>query len=232
MATLLLQCVAPLQAWGTQGLFSVRETGRDPSKSGIVGLLCAALGTPRTDDARVAQLAALRMGVRVDQEGSILRDYHTASNIFKAGGGFKETEPSTRYYLSDSAFLVGLEGEFALLERLHSALANPHWMLFLGRKSCPPGRPVYLSDGLRVEPLEAVLRSYPWLGTRIERYKAMHSVRLVLDDYAGSEVRPDRPISFAARRFAERRVTTTFISLPPWRETTPSPSAPAMEDLA
>ncbi|MEZ4540218.1 MAG: type I-E CRISPR-associated protein Cas5/CasD, partial [Chloroflexota bacterium] len=70
MVTLLLQCVAPLQAWGTQSNFSVRDTGREPSKSGIVGLLCAALGRPRAEP--VADLAGLRMGVRVDREGQIL----------------------------------------------------------------------------------------------------------------------------------------------------------------
>ncbi|MFQ5421285.1 MAG: type I-E CRISPR-associated protein Cas5/CasD, partial [Anaerolineae bacterium] len=72
MPTLLLRCVAPLQAWDTQSNFGVRTTGREPSKSGIIGLLCAALGRPRAEP--VADLAALKMGVRVDQEGRILRD--------------------------------------------------------------------------------------------------------------------------------------------------------------
>ncbi|VAW35188.1 hypothetical protein MNBD_CHLOROFLEXI01-3203, partial [hydrothermal vent metagenome] len=66
MPTLLLRCVAPLQSWDTQSNFGVRTSGREPSKSGIVGLLCAALGRPRTEP--VADLAALQMGVRVDRE--------------------------------------------------------------------------------------------------------------------------------------------------------------------
>ena len=45
MAVLLLRLSAPLQAWGTENSkFEIRKTGREPSKSGIVGLLAAALG--------------------------------------------------------------------------------------------------------------------------------------------------------------------------------------------
>lgn len=215
MPTLLLRCVAPLQSWDTQSRFGVRTTGREPSKSGIVGLLCAALGRPRPEP--VTDLAALTMGVRVDMEGSILRDWHTAQNILKAGGGLKNTETSTRYYLSDAAFLVGLEGEPDLLARLHAALRDPHWLLFLGRKACPPGLPVYLPDGLRPEALRDALVAYPWLGTNPRRHAALDRVRLVLDDDHGPQVRHDHPISFmkGQRQFAPRHVQTEFIDKPP-----------------
>ena len=146
MPTLLLQSVAPLQAWDSHSNFGVRTTGREPSKSGIVGLLCSALGRPRSQS--VDDLAGLRMGVRVDQEGHLLRDWHTAGKdgYLKASGSVerKNLITSTRYYLSDAAFLVGLEGEdddWALLKQVHSALNDPRWMLFLGRKSCPPAAP-------------------------------------------------------------------------------------------
>ena len=142
MPTLLLQCVAPMQAWGTQSNFTVRDTGRDPSKSGIVGLLCAALGRPRTDTHTTRALDSLIMGVRVDREGQILRDFHTAGQgaadpyqgHLRADGESvsKGTIISNRYYLTDAMFLVGLTGEQELLETLQSALANPRWMLCLG----------------------------------------------------------------------------------------------------
>lgn len=222
MGTLLLRCVAPLQSWDTQSRFGVRTTGREPSKSGIVGLLCAALGRPRSEP--VADLAALRMGVRVDQEGVILRDWHTAGKggYLKASGSIerKNLITSTRYYLSDAAFLVGLEGDDeALLAQLHAALRNPRWMLFLGRKSCPPASPVYLADGLRQEELQKALESYPWLGRDKARYGRMEQVRLVLEDTAGAQVSHDHPLSFmkGQRRFASRRTSTTFIEKPPWR---------------
>ncbi len=223
MATLLLRCVAPLQAWDTQSRFGVRTTGREPSKSGIIGLLCAALGRPRWEP--VDDLAALTMAVRVDKEGHVLRDFHTAMDILKAGGGTKKTEPSTRYYLSDAAFLVGLEGDKALLTQLHTALKTPHWSLCLGRKACPPSLPVYLPDGLKDEGLFTVLENYPWLGTVESQYNHLDDkVRVVFDDGNGPQVRQDHPISFekGERKFAPRRVSTRFINKPPFQPEQPS----------
>lgn len=232
MVTLLLQCVAPLQAWGTQSDFSVRDTGREPSKSGIVGLLCAALGRPRHEP--VADLAGLRMGVRVDREGQVLRDFHTAGQgaaeryqgYLQADGESvgKGTLLSNRYYLADALFLVGLTGDETLLETLHKALAQPRWMLFLGRKSCPPARPVYLRDGLRAEPLLESLSGYPWLGSSRHEHKQMvaekRSLRLVVEAEDGWDMRHDTPLSFEKgdRRFTYRRCVQDFLNeVPPFR---------------
>ena len=44
MMTLLLRLAGPMQSWGTASKFRERDTGREPSKSGVVGLLAAALG--------------------------------------------------------------------------------------------------------------------------------------------------------------------------------------------
>ncbi len=227
MPTLLLRCVAPLQAWDTQSNFNVRTTGREPTKSGIIGLLCAALGRPRR--APVEDLAALRMGVRADQEGVLLRDWHTAGKggYLKAGGSIerKNLITSTRYYLSDAAFLVGLEGsDRALLERLHHALRHPRWMLYLGRKSCPPSLPVYLPDGLRDEDLRTALRTYPWIGQLEKRYLSLEEqnprgLRVVIEDENGVIVQNDHPISFERfqRRFAPRRVRVEWVPWVPFR---------------
>lgn len=213
MSVLLLRLSGPMQSWGVQSRFSVRDTGLEPSKSGVVGLLCAALGRPRS--APLDDLASLRMGVRVDREGRLDYDYHTAQNVLKARGGLKDTEPSRRYYLADARFLVGLEGnDDALLRRIQTALRNPHWPLYLGRKAFVPSAPPWLSDGLRVgADLSTLLRVYPRIGA--ERDGQNESVRVVLEDESGSEVRPDQPISFAERRFAPRRVRTFFIDPPP-----------------
>ena len=90
MSVLLMRLSGPMQAWGVQSRFGVRDTTREPSKSGVVGLLAAALGRPRY--AAIDDLAALRMGVRVDREGTLLRDYHTAQEVYRAKGGVKQTE--------------------------------------------------------------------------------------------------------------------------------------------
>ena len=136
MAILLLRLAGPLQSWGTQSRFSHRDTDLEPSKSGVIGLLSAAMGIPRGEMQRLAELARLKMGVRVDRQGTIKKDYHTALNVAKAGGGKpKECEPSKRFYLSDACFLVALQGELTLLQEANNALQNPFWQLSLGRKA-------------------------------------------------------------------------------------------------
>lgn len=209
MNTLLIRLSAPMQSWGIQSRFTMRDTGLEPSKSGVMGLLCAALGIDREDDGGLQPLTLLRMGVRADREGSLQVDYHTAQNVLMANGKIKNTELSNRYYLANAVFLVGLESEdFALLERLQAALLKPVWALFLGRKAFVPGEPILLEDGLRKgETLERSLQGYPSL-CEPEKDK----LRVVLEDRSGAIVRTDQPLSFsrAGRKFAPRRVSVTF----------------------
>ena len=234
MATLLLRLTGPMQSWGVQSRFRVRDTEREPSKSGVVGLLCAALGRPR--QASVSDLAALRLGVRVDREGRLMRDYHTAGKggYLKASGTVERNNliTSSRYYLSDAAFLVGLESaDRDLVMQLHDALYDPHWPLFLGRKAFVPGLPVWLSDGLQEGTLDDVLRDYPSLIQHRSEHKSMDRVRVVLEMNDGDEVRPDQPLSFSERRFAPRRVKTIFIDPPPLTEDPLYPDSGAVSDI-
>ena len=225
MNTLLLQLIGPMQSWGTQSRFSVRDTGLEPSKSGVVGLLASALG--RSRKAEIADLAGLRLGVRVDREGRMEKDFHTTGGfrqnaseaarvrVLKADGKHPPAKSSavlsTRFYLADAAFLVGLEGNLDMLRSLHEGLADPVWSPFLGRKAFPPSVPVWLPDGLReAQSLEAALRGYPRIAPARDQTEG--PVRVVLEDPTGEAVRIDQPISFAApRRFTQRRVTTAWI---------------------
>lgn len=213
MNVLLLRLSGPMQAWGVQSRYGIRDSGLEPSKSGVAGLLCAALGRPRAE--AVDDLAGLRMGVRVDREGVLRKDFHTASNILKAGGGIKETEVSTRYYLADACFLVGLESEdLALLQRLELALREPCWPLFLGRKSLVPGAPPWLPGGLRTDiTLEQALAKAEPL---CELARDARQLRLVLEDVAGSRIVRDQPISFVdgARQFGLRRLRIDYLPAP------------------
>jgi CRISPR system Cascade subunit CasD len=205
MSVLLLRLCAPMQAWGIQSRFSVRDSTREPSKSGVIGLLAASQGRPRA--AEIDDLVALRMGVRVDREGTLLRDYHTAQNVYRAKGGIKPTELSTRYYLGDACFLVGLEGEPSLLAALHAALRDPVWALFLGRRAFPPGEPIWLADGLREGNLMETLSTYPWLKGKPKTFPL---VRMIIEGDNGDEVRPDQPLSFLPRRYAPRRIVNEY----------------------
>jgi CRISPR system Cascade subunit CasD len=206
MSVLLLRLAGPMQSWGVQSRFSTRETGLEPSKSGVVGLLCAALGRPR--DADVTALAALSLAVRVDREGRMACDYHTALDVRKADDSGATTVVSRRFYLADADFLAALEGPPDLLAELHSALARPMWSLYLGRKSFVPGEPIYLPDGLRPEATVAkALRAYRRPGRN-----PPEKLRLVVEAAPGEgEPRPDVPLSFASRRFSVRYVTTQWV---------------------
>jgi CRISPR system Cascade subunit CasD len=149
--TLLIRLCGPMQSWGTQSRFIYRDTGSEPSKSGVIGLLCAALGKPRRETAgnsnpTLGELAELRMGVRVDREGALECDCHTAEDVAEAHGKGRRTVQSWRYFLADADFLVGLERGKNLLERLNAALASPVWHLYLGRKSFVPSLPVWLPN--------------------------------------------------------------------------------------
>lgn len=227
--TLLLRLAGPMQSWGTQSHFSRRDTGLEPSKSGVVGLLCAALGRPR--DQPMDDLAALRMGVRVDCEGVLQMDYHTVGAVARGteshygvasfNGGHRPVL-SRRAYLASASFLVGLEGatrsQEELLRQLDVALAHPVWPLYLGRKAFPPAGPVRLPDapphgpGLRAGAVRDALLQYPWPADRDQ------PLRFILEDVDGSsgETRQDTPVSFLPlnRRYAPRFVTTEFHSRP------------------
>ncbi|MBM3957605.1 MAG: type I-E CRISPR-associated protein Cas5/CasD [Gemmatimonadetes bacterium] len=237
--TLLLRLAGPQQSWGTQSRFTVRETGREPSKSGVIGLLCAALGKPRAEHPGdpwppLSDLARLRMGVRVDSEGILMRDYHTAGGgpwpglknygVSKADGSGRDTVVSERFFLADADFLIGLESsDLSLLRRLDAALAAPHWQLFLGRKSFVPSVPVRLPDqpplgpGLRRLPLEEALSTYPYRPAMDYGGQVSDRLRLVIDAAPGqitNDVRNDVPLSFASRDFTLRYVRTDWIATP------------------
>ena len=220
-----------MQSWGTQSRFTHRDTGREPSKSGVIGLVCAAMGRPRT--APLDDLRALKMGVRVDREGNLSRDFHTAGGshrrgdpygVIKNDGGRGGTVVSERYYLADADFLVGLEGDDALLRTIDAAFAAPKWQLCLGRKAFVPGSPVRLPDhprfgaGLRSESLIDALTGYPWIvGGRREGEREPELCRVVIDaeTNSGHETRYDVPVSFANREFTLRYVQTDWITLTP-----------------
>ncbi|BDP42577.1 type I-E CRISPR-associated protein Cas5/CasD [Deinococcus aetherius] len=209
MATLLIRLVGPMQAWGTRSQFDDRDTEAEPSKSGVLGLVAAALGIDRAEP--VDHLAALRFGVRVDREGVVRSDYHTAQ-LFP-GERKTSTSVTRRAYLVDAAFWAALGGERPLLEATHAALRNPHWPLCLGRKSFPPSEALWLDGGVREGELLDVLRSAPSL--RGERNDPDAPYRFVVDRDAVSGdtrrlspgLRRDDPTaSFAERRYALRDV--------------------------
>jgi len=170
--TLFLRLEGPMQAWGAQeSKFVIRRTTDAPTKSGVIGLLCAALGISRRqayDDGWLYDIGCLTMGVRIDRPGIRWWDYHTVGakmDMRIAGGGTKKGAMLTRReYLCDASFLVALRGETDLISDLCEALKNPKWALCLGRKCCPPGRPILEKDHHTGEfaDLLSALKSVPY----------------------------------------------------------------------
>ncbi len=157
MSSLLLRLAAPLQSWGDSSRFVRRNTRQEPTKSGVLGLLAAAQGRRRSDP--IEDLARLKFGVRIDQPGRLIRDFHTAH----ARSG-PSMPLSYRYYLGDALFLAAVEGDGEFLDDLDESLRYPTFPLYLGRRSCPPVGPVSL--GVLDGTLQDILRRQPWAAAR------------------------------------------------------------------
>lgn len=203
MSTLLLRLAGPMQAWGDHtSRWERRATRKEPTKSGIVGLLAAAQGRRRTDP--IEDLARLLFGVRVDQPGQLERDFGTAIRLSDG----KVMPLSERFYLADSCFVAGVAGESTLLEALDDHLRHPKFPLFLGRRSYVPSAPISL--GVVPDDLEKALRKVEWQAAMWFKQKALKRVRLdlVLDaeavdsdrDDVTADVTRDVPLSYDPRR--------------------------------
>jgi len=223
MATLLLRLVGPMQSWGTTSRFDQRDTGKEPSKSGIIGLLAAALGIDRNNWEDLKPLTKLSMAVRHDRPGILRRDFQTAGcaetdmMVIANGKKSKNGIVSTRHYLADAAFLVGLEGDdYSFLQSIQNALLNPVWTLSLGRKSYLPSEVICFSDGVRYEPLHEVMLHWPWISSLRRHEKIPEKLLLSCDSKDGEgTLKMDSPISsFALRKFGARFVTSKFIDFP------------------
>lgn len=218
MPTLLLRLVGPMQSWGITSRFDQRDTGREPSKSGVTGLLAAAMGIDRENWTDLEPLVRLSMGVRHDRPGVPKRDYQTAQHIISADRSkTHDTAVTTRDYLADAAFLVGLVGEDrTFLERIHAALRDPTWPLALGRKSYVPSESIWMENAVQEAPLRDVLAQWPWIATLRKWEEPPEKLLVSFESEDGSGVlKMDQPLSsFAERRFGARFVHSEWIPFP------------------
>lgn len=202
MSTLLLRLAAPLQSWGSSSKFEIRTTEKMPTKSGVVGMVAAALGWDRNTD--LTKLTDLKFGVRADREGENITDFHIA----RTSKG-KDSYVTYRHYLSDAVFLAGLEGDEELIEELENALQNPQFPLFLGRRSCPPTLPIVI--GIRQKPLEEALREEPSV---CENVKKAIRVQIETSELQAGMLQ-DVPVSFDSqkRTYGYRKVKEFYVEL-------------------
>jgi CRISPR system Cascade subunit CasD len=154
-AHLALVLDGPLQSWGFASRFQRRTTELHPTKSGVIGLICAALGLAKdSPDERtmLPELAKLKMTSISIPKGTTeteplpvvrLEDFHTVLETRRASGSMNPDPVVThRQYLADARFGVILSGEQMLLSRVAVALEDPTWGVWLGRKSCLPAEPI------------------------------------------------------------------------------------------
>ncbi len=198
--TLLLRLEGPMQSWGYRSRFDYRDTALEPTRSGVIGLICAAMGIARGED--ILRFDRIRrMGVRVDKEGRPERDYHTALDVIKADGKVSDNAVvSYRDYLADASFTVGLQSEdLRLLQDIADALQSPKWPLFLGRKAFPLAVPP-LKPG--ETPKEGCLEDHLLSDDKKKR--------VVLESPDGERTQHDWPLCFGERRFKPRAMKTCF----------------------
>ncbi|MBQ7739214.1 MAG: type I-E CRISPR-associated protein Cas5/CasD [Desulfovibrionaceae bacterium] len=212
---LLLRLQGVLQSWGTASQFNLRRTDLFPSRSAIMGMLCAAQGIDRGSDEEKNFLelsAALSMkAIAVPRKCGQkildvrrLEDFHTVQGTRKAAGGIKDCHITYRHYLMDAMFYVLLMGDKNLLEKLAEALQNPVWGLWLGRKCCIPSAPIYAGIfATEQEALQKILTYREDLN--LEDLNWVEDVQFATDN---SDKINDIPLSFAssARDFTTRHI--------------------------
>ncbi|MDO5649797.1 MAG: type I-E CRISPR-associated protein Cas5/CasD [Gallicola sp.] len=221
MSTILLKFSGPLQSWGTSSRFEYRYTDRYPSKSAVIGFLAASLGLRREEDEEITKLNELDFAIRIDQEGTLLRDFHTAYSNFNKNK--KElTYVTHRYYLQDAVFVIGIgSSDESLILRIKESLNYPYFPLYLGRRSLPVNPDFFM--GIEEKGVIESLNTTPWQAAEWYKRKINSKKEAIdLDVYADGdllEIRKntltrDRVISFSQkeRKYGFRSVSKTSIT--------------------
>jgi len=232
-ACLALLLDAPMQSWGHASRFERRTTALHPTRSGVFGLLAAALGIDKHAPDEVAQLArfaTLRVTTvmlprrdRRQNDYSIVRleDYHTVTGIRRASGKVDKdaTVQTYRHYLLDARFGVLLDGSANLLAELAAALRDPKWGVWFGRKCCLPAAPLLAAGpALADEAWPALLRRAGYTGD--EPLTHFDHVREVSPGEPGADVIDDAPLGYG-RDIGERHAPRWILRVARQRPSSP-----------
>ena len=202
---LVLRLEGPLQSWGENAKWDFRDSSTMPTKSGIVGLLGCAMGQERGNQVLVELAQSITVAVRADRPGVKFVDFQTVQGkpLRTADGGKRSNNTflSPHAYLQDASFTVFIDTTPEWQQRIISALENPRWCMYLGRKNCVPSRPI-LADRMEAADLMEALKEYPAAerAGKTMTYECEHP-----DSTAASIQRPDDLIG-TNRQFQLRRV--------------------------
>jgi len=149
---------APMAAMGDVAVGERRVGGNRPARSAVLGLVAAAIGVERDDEAGLSALSdGYGMALLVERTGDLLQDYHS-TQIPKPGRHRRKatrceeladpkrlnTILTLREYRTDPWSSVALWARPSApypLGRLGEALDRPRFTLYFGRKACPLGLP-------------------------------------------------------------------------------------------
>jgi len=151
---------APMAAMGDIAVGERRVGGNRPARSAILGLIAAALGVERLEEARLAAIeAGYGLALLVERPGELLQDYHS-TQLPRPGRNRKKptrrdeladprrlnTILSWRDYRTDpwitAALWARAEAPHAL-DEIARYLRAPRFTLYFGRKACPLGAPTH-----------------------------------------------------------------------------------------
>lgn len=179
---IILRLSSSIQGYSISSCHSNKPTVRDVPKSSVLNMIACCMGwntKEKPKDITWEEMTRLPMNLRVEREGIIETDFQVATNVplrntkkiwnfcgediidpFFPHYGDGKTELSKKSYLSDAEFIVTLEGEKKLVERISESLCDPVWIPYLGRSNCIPSRPIFenLIDGNGTE----VIEKYPY----------------------------------------------------------------------
>jgi len=157
---LVFHLTGPMEGWGTVAVGTFRPTRRHPTKSAIVGVVSASLGFER-DDARIHSLFVdYEYAVISSGKETEMSDFATVESSEPDKGELFTRLPPRALELSSekrntimvdrrficngyfTVLMVPKTGAEFSLESIKAALECPHFVPYLGRKSCPLSFPM------------------------------------------------------------------------------------------
>ena len=239
---MLLWLEAPLQSWGADSKFGRRDTLAFPTKSGVLGLVCAALGAGGEQRELLAEFADLNQtvvsfaragttesGLVALENPPLLRDFHMVGSGFderdpwaslhipKTSGGKKAVgggaKMTYRYYLQDAAFAVVVELPKGHAESIQHALQYPVWDIYLGRKNCVPTDIIYRGS---FDGLTQAIEKATLIArekNRVEEFTVWHGA-LAEDEVDEFITLNDVPLHFGEdKRYRDRQVSLVYAGI-------------------
>jgi CRISPR system Cascade subunit CasD len=212
---LVIRLSGGMQAWGLDSQYTYRNSGLFPTKSGVLGLCCAAQGFDRGSVAENEWLAAVtscnmttiaipKLRSAGDRQTPIsvrrIEDFHTVANTKTAKGDSKDAL-TYRQYICDAEFIVLLHMPTELADTLKIYLENPKWGVWLGRKACIPSAPVFAGICVNLDEVSERFLS----GKPLQAFTYQQEV----DGFpAGTDTLQDVPVNYSVdnRAYGLRRI--------------------------